>query len=79
VTIDVASSVTCPGWVSLDSTVTDPESDVQTVDWYVGDVLLRDTLTSVFVPSGVSTIDFAVVACDSREACTRTEKTVTCI
>jgi hypothetical protein len=78
VAVDIASSITCPSTVSLDATITDPESDVDTVRWYVNDVLLKQTLTSIGVPSGAGSVDFAVVACDSRGACTRDEKTVDC-
>lgn len=76
ITINHASTMSCPGVLTLSATVTDPESDVDTVRWYVDDHLLAPAVTQVTVPSGAPV--FAVVACDSRGGCTRKERTLTC-
>jgi hypothetical protein len=76
VTINLASTMSCPGVLGLSATVTDPNADVDTVRWFVDDHLLAPSVTQVTVPSGSPV--FAVVACDSRGACTRAERTVSC-
>jgi hypothetical protein len=77
ITINHASTMSCPGLLTLSATVTDPNSDVDTVRWTIDDHLLAPTVTQVTVPSGNPV--FAVVACDSRGACTREEQAITCV
>ena len=76
ITITLASTMSCPGVLTLSATVTDPNADVDTVRWLVDDHLLAPSVTQVTVPSGAPVL--AVVACDSRGACTRAEHTITC-
>lgn len=76
VTIDVPSAVTCPSWVDLDATATDPDSDLATVRWYVDDVLISPT-TSRLKFTGPHVL--RAVARDARGATRSATKSVTCL
>ena len=77
-TLSVPTSMKCPGTLTLSATVSDADGDLDTTRWYIDDYLLGPAVTSIPVPSGISTFDVAVVACDERGGCSRDEQTVTC-
>jgi hypothetical protein len=81
VTIDVPSSVLCPVTIDLDEdvTVTDNDSDVDTVRWRIHDHLIAPGVDELRVQGKAGAIDLEVVACDARGGCTRAKKTVECI
>ena len=75
ITIDIPSEVTCPSTVSLDSTTSDPDNDVDRVRWYIDDKLMAPSTTSITMTDDHV---FRAVVFDSRGAATTAESSVTC-
>jgi hypothetical protein len=78
--IDLAipSTMSCPGTLSLNASVTDPDSDLDTVRWMIAGYLMKSTISSVYVPFSSGSQVVSAIACDARGACVRADQTVTC-
>jgi hypothetical protein len=77
VTITIPSSVTCDGTpVSLSSTTSDPDGDLDRVEWFVDDVLIDPSLSAMgFTAAHV----VRAVAFDARGAATTATKSISCL
>lgn len=75
VEIDIPSSVPCPSSVDLDATAGDPDADLDSVRWYIDDVLIDTNTTSVTF-SGPHEV--RAVAYDVRGAAATDVETVSC-
>ena len=76
VTITSPSTVSCPGTLTLSATVSDPDSDVTSLRWYVDDVLMASGTTSMAMTQGHT---LQAVARDARGGATTATHVVTCI
>jgi hypothetical protein len=75
ITITTSSTVSCPSNVPLTATTGDPDSDLDTVRWYVDDVLMVAGTTSMWTTTGHV---LRAVARDDRGATTTATKTIAC-
>lgn len=76
VAITSPSTVSCSGTLALSATVTDPDSDVTTLRWYVDDVLMSSSTTSITMTQDHT---LRAVARDARGAARTATHSVTCI
>jgi hypothetical protein len=67
--------VTCPSSVDLDAIASDPDDDLDTVRWYIDDVLMSASTTSVTFTQGHTV---RAVAYDERSATTTAIETIAC-
>jgi hypothetical protein len=77
ITMNLPGSASCPGHVTLDAMVSDPENDVESVRWRVNGHLMAPSVERVDIEASGTV--FEVVACDSRGGCVREEATVDCL
>jgi acetyl esterase/lipase len=77
-TIGIAtpSTFSCPTMMTLTSTASDPDADLVSVRWYVDDVLLAPSVTTLPM-TGAHTL--RAVARDARGAATPATKSVACL
>jgi hypothetical protein len=77
-TIGIAtpSTVSCPTGITLVSTAADPDSDLAAVRWYVDDVLIAPSVSTIPM-TGPHTL--RAVAYDARGAATTATQTITCL
>jgi hypothetical protein len=73
--IDIPATVSCPSNVDLDAIASDPDDDLDTVRWWIDDVLMSASTTSVTFTQGHTV---RAVAYDERGAATTATKTITC-
>ncbi|MCX4246706.1 Ig-like domain-containing protein [Paraliomyxa miuraensis] len=76
ITINVPSEVSCPSDVELDATATDPDGDLDSVRWFVDDVLISASTTDL---EFTTSHELRAVARDSRGAATTAVKSVNCL
>jgi hypothetical protein len=77
ITMNLPSSASCPGHVTLDAMISDPENDVESIRWRVNEHLMAPSVERVDIEASGTV--FEVVACDSRGGCVREEATVDCL
>lgn len=75
ITIDVPSTVSCPDDVALAKTIADPDGDIETVRWWVDDVLIDSANTSISFTTGH---ELTAVVWDERGAAKTARKVVSC-
>jgi hypothetical protein len=74
--IATPSTLSCPTTMTLTSTAADPDSDLAAVRWYVDDVLLAPSVSSIPM-TGPHTL--RAVAYDARGAATTATSSVACL
>jgi hypothetical protein len=74
--VTTASTFSCPTTMTLTSTAADPDSDLVGVRWYVDDVLLAPSVTTIPM-TGPHTL--RAVARDARGAATTATQSVACL
>jgi hypothetical protein len=75
ISINNTTPITCPRSVTFGATASDPDSDLASVRWYVDDVLMSASTTSI---AFTTTHELRAVATDARGARTSATKTIVC-
>jgi hypothetical protein len=74
--IDTPGGVSCPTTLALDATVVDPDGDLASVRWFVDDVLVSPSVSSIPMTTAHA---LRLVARDARGATTTVRKDVHCL